>query len=71
MNSKGILKLIAFVLVLLLLGTLIVACFGMDGGSGGDGKSGCRNCGRTPVNGFGYCSTCYKGYREWQEKNGY
>lgn len=54
----------------------VVLCFSLcacGGSSGGDGKSTCRNCGRKTslVAGYGYCSTCYKGFKDWQNKNGY
>ena len=53
----------------------IMLCFSLCacGQNGGDGKNSCRNCGRKTslVAGYGYCSTCYKGFKQWQNNNGY
>lgn len=31
----------------------------------GDGKSGCKNCGRSPVYALGYCKSCYKSFMDY------
>ena len=68
-NKKGT---VALIIVLVLILVSIVGCFGDCGeSSGGDGKSSCRNCGRSSVYALGYCKSCYKGFRNWQEDNGY
>ena len=42
---------------------------GCGGSSGGDGKKTCRNCGhQTSLSAFGYCSTCQKGYNDWEKR---
>ena len=54
----------------LLLAMIMILSLVACGSSGGDGKTSCRNCGRKKnlVPGFGYCSTCYKGFNDWQER---
>ncbi len=59
-------------IIIVLIFAIIVglASFGSCGNSGGDGKSTCRNCGRNkPLSYMGLCSTCQKGFDEWDEKN--
>ena len=71
-NKSGAGGIIAIIVVVVLLIAMVGSCSG-SGSSGGDGKSTCRNCGRKKplVAGYGYCSTCYEGFRDWQKNNGY
>lgn len=66
-----ILIIVTIVLILALLVTLFIVCFSGGNTSGGNSKPACKNCGRTPVYGAGLCKTCYKGFMEWRDKNGY
>ena len=70
-NKSGVGGIIAIIVVVVLLIAMVGSCSGSS--SGGDGKSTCRNCGRKKplVAGYGYCSTCYEGFRDWQKNNGY
>lgn len=40
-----------------------VACGG--GGGGGDGKTSCKNCGRSSVYALGFCKSCYKSFHDF------
>lgn len=33
--------------------------------SKGDGKTSCKNCGRTPVYALGFCKSCYKSFHDY------
>lgn len=57
------------IIIILIIAIIIgFASCGSSGHSGGDGKSTCRNCGRNkPLSAMGYCSTCQKGFYEWQK----
>ena len=61
-------KKVLLCIFILLICLSVVMCFAED--SGGDGKTTCRNCGRAKklVPGVGYCSSCYDGFRDWQER---
>ncbi len=56
-------------IIIVLIITIVIgfaSCGG--GGSSGDGKSTCRNCGRNKsLSYMGYCSTCQEGFNEWQD----
>lgn len=56
------------IIIILIIAIIIgLASCGSSGHSGGDGKSTCRNCGRNrTLSSSGYCSTCQKGYNDWQ-----
>lgn len=58
-------KILPLILVLILCLSL-----GACGSSGGNGITSCRNCGRKKnlVPGFGYCSSCYEGFNDWQKR---
>lgn len=63
-KNGGIIGIIIILIIAIIFG--IASCGG--GSSGGDGKSTCRNCGRDkPLSAMGYCSTCQKGFYEWQK----
>ena len=63
-KSNLITAIVIFVVFIL----IIAMCF--DGSSsGGDGKSTCRNCGRSKSLSYaGYCSTCQSGFEQWQDR---
>lgn len=44
-------------------------CFSMIACGGGDGKTSCKNCGRSSVYALGYCKTCYKGFHDYTYGN--
>jgi len=55
-------------IIIAIILTLLIGLVGC-GSSGGDGKSTCRNCGRSkPLSYAGFCSTCQKGFEEWQDR---
>ncbi len=62
-------------IIALFLALIICFSFAACGGSSsrGDGKSSCKNCGRSGsiVAGYGYCYSCYEGFTDWQDRNGY
>ena len=61
-------KIIGVIVVILIIVLTLSMCGGA-GNSGGDGKSTCRNCGRSKrLSAMGYCSTCQKGFNEWQDR---
>ena len=66
-NAKPI---IIGIVVVLIVG-IVVSCSMVSGNRGGDGITTCRNCGRskTLVPGYGYCSSCYEGFIDWQNKD--
>ncbi len=33
--------------------------------NGGDGKTGCKNCGRSSVYALGFCKSCYKSFHDF------
>ena len=59
------------VVVFLLVGLVVSCTVVSNEPKGGDGKSTCRNCGRSTslVPGYGYCSNCYESFRDWQNKD--
>lgn len=62
-----ILRIIALLLCLMLMlscVTVLTSCEG-NGGSSGNGKSSCKNCGRSPVYDLGFCKSCYKSFMNY------
>lgn len=58
--------------VLLVLIVLTFALAAMGSGSSsrkGDGKTSCKNCGRTPVYMSGFCQSCWEDFIDYQNKN--
>lgn len=69
MNGKKNGGVIGVIIVLAIAIIIGLSCCS-SGTGGGNGKSTCRNCGRKkPLSAYGYCSTCQKGFNEWQDKN--
>lgn len=44
---------------------LSMLAFAACGGNGGDGKTSCKNCGRSSVYALGFCKSCYKDFHEF------
>lgn len=64
-KNGGTIGIIIILIIAIIFG---IASCGGGGHSGGDGKNTCRNCGRDkPLSAMGYCSTCQKGFYEWQK----
>lgn len=61
---KKVIRTIALLLSLILLLSGISVLSGCVDNSG-DGKSGCKNCGRSPVYDLGYCKSCYQSFMNY------
>ena len=61
---------IVIVVLMVLFGLLGFASCNGDSSPRGDGKSKCKNCGRSSVVALGYCSSCYDGFMSWLDRTG-
>lgn len=56
-------KLLVFLLLIMMIS--IMAFSGVACSFGGDGKSSCKNCGRSSVYALGFCKSCYKSFHDY------
>lgn len=57
MNTK-----FKIILCVIIASIIFISIFSCSGSGGGDGKSSCKNCGRSPVYAIGFCRSCYKSF---------
>lgn len=70
LKQQHVKAVVTYAVVIAIVLAVSFACSSSSGGGGrGDGVNTCRNCGRDVplVAGFGFCSTCYEGFVDWQE----
>ena len=63
--KEKIQSIVVVLIVLLLLFGLGSIIFGGCEDNGGDGKSSCKNCGRSSVYASGFCKRCYESYIDY------
>lgn len=54
-----------FISIFLTLTLCLSMAFVTTSCSSGDGKSGCKNCGSSPVYALGFCKSCYKSFVDY------